>query len=1265
MPPTCRGWAWALLLMAAFAGCESGGSAIGSDNGLTPDFGYLDSGRAADVIEAGTVPEVARAADTELDFYLGETEVTKDLDAPEPGMAGYPCTTGADCNQGYCIQTPDGPACTVTCEDECPFDWQCLLYTPSHPDVFYLCISPFVELCKPCSANTDCWSNGVDAGEACVSYGEAGFFCGGACDAMECPAGYLCEERVDVAGASTAQCVLPDGECTCSQWFVDQGAETVCHKLNDWGLCSGERTCLAGGLTVCSAAVPGAEKCNGADDDCNGDADDGLSGAECLVTNQYGACPGTLYCIDGVENCEGAAPLAEQCDGQDNNCDGQVDESFPDTDEDGVADCLETDKDSDGIPDGLDNCPGKFNPGQTDTDFDTIGDVCDPDDDNDMVPDDQDCSSLDGGVYPGAEEICDGKDNDCNYIVDEGFLDADNDGWKDCVDADDDNDGIEDGADCGPHEASVYPGAPELCDGLDNDCDFDVDEGYPDGDGDGLADCADQDQDNDGVANAADNCPAVANEDQEDQDEDGLGDGCDADLDGDAVANVVDNCPSLANTPQADADGDGLGNACDEDMDGDTVANGNDNCPQIANLAQEDADEDGTGDACEDDKDGDGSPDGLDCAPLDAAAFPGADEVCDGVDNNCNLAVDEGFPDTDQDLLKDCVDGDDDNDMAPDEADCAPQNGAIHPGAEELCDSDDNDCDGKIDEGLALLACGKGECFHTQPSCIDGEVYICDPLDGIAFEICDGLDNDCDGLVDEDQGTTTCGFGGCQHTVANCQGGEVVACDPLEGEGPEVCDGQDNDCDGQVDEALGNASCGKGQCYHTVVVCQGGVVTQCDPFAGALPETCDGSDNDCDGDEDEELGETTCGLGVCEHTAANCLDGVPQACNPLAGALPEACDNLDNNCDGFVDNGLGTITCGLGECQHTLPYCDDGEIPECLPKDGASLEVCDGLDNDCDGLVDEELGNTICGLGNCLHSAVNCVAGEPNECDPLLGAADEVCNGLDENCDGTADDGFDDTDSDGDADCVDDDDDDDGDPDVSDCAPLDATVGHTLTEVCFNGIDEDCDGVADPDDDCVFVSCQALHIAHPAVPTGTYKIDPDGEGLGEALEVLCDMDVDGGGWTVIDGKVPYDTGAECNLSEITEQGVIRLKPQNCCVTSLSHGGCGFWTTTKIPYQKIRVSDFSGTLNSCGNVLFNNPKVNAFKGDAVQPVDGAYPGWNPECKNGACASVWKREYNGGLGNGIYDTADTEPKYIHFGVGGFSTCNYVGTAKLMVR
>ncbi len=175
-------------------------------------------------------------------------------------------------------------------------------------------------------------------------------------------------------------------------------------------------------------------------------------------------------------------------------------------------------------------------------------------------------------------EVCNGLDDDCDGFVDEGFLNTDGDNMADCVDPDDDNDGILDGAD---------------------NCPLIANPGQADNDGDIQGDVCDADDDNDGVLDGADNCPFIANPGQADNDGDGQGDVCDADDDNDGILDGADNCPLIANPGQENNDGDGQGDVCDADDDNDGVLDGIDNCPTIANPDQKDLDRDHMGDTCD------------------------------------------------------------------------------------------------------------------------------------------------------------------------------------------------------------------------------------------------------------------------------------------------------------------------------------------------------------------------------------------------------------------------------------------------------------------------------------------------------------------------------------------------------------------------------------------------------------------------------------------------------------------------------------------
>jgi hypothetical protein len=305
------------------------------------------------------------------------------------------------------------------------------------------------------------------------------------------------------------------------------------------------------------------------------------------------------------------------------------------------------------------------------------------------------------------------------------------------------------------------------------------------------------------------------------------------------------------------------------------------------------------------------------------------------------------------------------------------------------------DCEGK--------ECGDDGCGGSCGTCLPGfacnEQQLCECVP--AAETCDGKDNDCDALVDEGLGSTTCGVGLCVVTVDNCVGGKPVACVP-KAPGVEVCDGKDNDCDGATDEGLGTTTCGVGLCVVTVDNCVGCKTVACVPKAPGT-EVCDGKDNDCDGAADEGLGVTTCGLGVCQITVENCVGGQPVKCIP-GTAQVEICDLLDNDCDGLVDEGLGSTTCGVGECQVTVANCVNGQLQGCVPK-APGTEVCDGKDNDCDSIVDEGLGKLTCGIGACEKIVEACVGGKPQTCVPGK-PVPEICEDMiDNDCDGKIDEG--------------------------------------------------------------------------------------------------------------------------------------------------------------------------------------------------------------------------------------------------------------------
>jgi hypothetical protein len=217
-----------------------------------------------------------------------------------------------------------------------------------------------------------------------------------------------------------------------------------------------------------------------------------------------------------------------------------------------------------------------------------------------------------------------------------------------------------------------------------------------------IGTCADDDDDS--VHDVIDNCDGFANTSQADTDMDGVGDACEsADTDGDGVLNGDDNCPSSPNAGQEDLDNDGRGDACDPDDDDDGINDTADNCPMTANPSQTDADADGLGDECDPCNDADG----------DGYGSPGSAGCDAGADDDCDDSSDE-----------------------------------VRPGAPELCDDRDNDCDLELDEALcedfdidgddavdglevAWLARAFGQCGgpslwwnpvdYTNDGCVDGD----------------------------------------------------------------------------------------------------------------------------------------------------------------------------------------------------------------------------------------------------------------------------------------------------------------------------------------------------------------------------------------------------------------------------------------------------------------------------------------------------------------------------------------------------------------
>jgi hypothetical protein len=986
------------------------------------------------------------------------------------------------------------------------------------------------------------------------------------------------------------------------------------------------------------------EICDNIDNDCDGNIDDNEDklwwidydgdGFGDKAIEFKGGCVAKNQTVDNSNDCDDnnnkVFPKApEFCDGLDNDCDGQTDEAdakdvktwHRDLDNDGYGNDKDQTVKSCFKPEGYskhstdcnddhvdispavsetcnkvdDNCDGQTDEGVTtpfykDKDADSYGDALSDPVLSCLAPtgyvlNKSDCNDNLNLVNPAGVEKCDGIDNDCNGVTDDETakdakiyyedLDWDNYGnskvWKKSCKTFDKGWTLIDG-DCDDTKSKTYPGSQETCDGFDNDCDGKTDE---------------EDAD-------------AANVYYEDSDEDGFGNpgsvikSCKVPvIKGKFYVSNNKDCNDSNNKvyPQAKEYCDGVDNNCNGAVDEDTALD--------AKTWYPDVDKDGYGNGSVSIKSCKILPNYSlikgDCDDTDNDNHPNAKEVCDDEDNDCDGKIDEGTSINAKSWYKD-ADGDGYGDgkfplssckppknYVSNKDDCNDKNKAVNPAADEVCDSVDNNCDGQIDEPTAKDAKlfykdDDGDSYGSpaklsKKSCIQLKGYVLNKLDcddsnkdvsPKAVEVCDGSDNDCDGVVNESDALDAKTwykdadgdlFGDDKISVQSCKNvkGYVLYkgdCDDSDNDNypgaDEVCDDDDNDCDGKVDESDAKDTSfwykdadndSFGDLLHSVKSCTApkGYVknsADCDdkskligPFA---KEVCDNVDNDCDGkvDESDATDAKTLYKDGDNDLYGN-VDVSIKSCNPVKGYVSdktdcndkdvnvhpggvELCDNIDNNCNGKVDeeaaknivdwykdaddDGFGNPKISQKSCKPIPGFvtnktdCDDTDNDN-RPN---AKEVCDGEDNNCDGKIDESSAEDASvwyvdsdkdGYGNTAVSVKACKAPPgtidvPGDCDDAKASvnpkAAELCDNIDNNCNGKTDEG---NASDAKLFYRDKDKDSFGNPDVfvkackqpdgytsdkKDCNDNHPKVNPKVVETCDN-IDNNCDGKTDDD----------------------------------------------------------------------------------------------------------------------------------------------------------------------------------------------------------
>ena len=927
------------LVLWACSGPGTDVVAVDADAGAE----VVDSKVMEVIIKADTIETVDTGLDLGLDWGIEIPVLACD---PGEGCFGDQCTENGDCDSGWCVEHMGESVCSQTCQEECPEGWTCTQVAGTVPDVVFVCVSDFPNLCRPCSTALDC-AGATGTEDACLAYGEGGSFCGGACDdEIECPWGFSCQEATTVDGVQLQQCVNDTGECPCTDTSMALGLWTPCRHENEFGMCEGQRFCGEEGLTDCDAPMPAAEQCNGLDDDCDGDVDepDLIDGNFVNLCDDGSICTGEESCA-GEDGCQEGTTLVcddndvcngeESCDpalgcqgGQDLDCDDWNDCTSDTCDSE--TGCLHEDLTGGECLDGnpctvADHCEQG----------ECVGDPVQCDDENPCT--DNVCTETGGCEYPPAPGECD--DGDPCTVGDHCAQGACLSTPVQCdCQSDEDCAGLEDGDFCNGTLVCDMEQFPFKCAG----------------DPLTVPVCPEPDGENAFCLQA--HCDAPTGECSLVPNHEGFL--CD---NGDACT-VVDKCLEGVCTKGVDISCND-GNPCTDDSCDVGIG-----CVfQDNTLPCTDNNVCTTGDQC----------DGGACVGGPALECSDADlcnglETCDpavGCLNGEPLLCDDGdFCNGAEncDPAEGCLEGQvpvcDDGNICTDDS-CDSGEGCVHVANQAACD-DGNAC--TVDDH-----CDSGQCIFGGPvECGDDNLCtddVCDPGLGCLFvmneapcddeDICTLADHchlgGCIGGVDlvcDDGDSCTddsCNSGlGCQFVFndAGCEDGDPCTLDDVCALG--VCSGQAKDCgDGNVctDDACGGdgvclnptvedgLECGNGpewQCVSGDCQC----VPQCeglecgDDLCGGSCGLCPGPQDDCQAGlcvclpdcQGKECGDDGCGgtCGQCPLPQYECLDGLC-TCSPEC----EGKQCGDDGCAGSCGECGDCEQCDAGLCE-PLTFAD-------------------------------------------------------------------------------------------------------------------------------------------------------------------------------------------------------------------------------------------------------------------------------------------------------------------------------------------------------